>query len=40
VARDEAWVSVGGLLDMHFGYIFEENPNYGGDLQQQKKEEK
>jgi hypothetical protein len=28
------------MLDMHFGYSFEENPKYGGDAQQQKKEEK
>jgi hypothetical protein len=40
VARDEPQVSVGGLLDRHFGYSFEENPKYGGDAQQQKKEEK
>jgi hypothetical protein len=25
---------------MHFGYSFQENPKYGGDVQQQKKEEK
>jgi hypothetical protein len=25
---------------MHFGYSFEENPKYGGDAQQKKKEEK
>jgi hypothetical protein len=28
------------VLDRHFGYSFEENPKYGGDAQQQKKEEK
>jgi hypothetical protein len=37
-----AWVqvSVGGLLDRHFGYNFEENIKYGGCVQQQNKEGK
>jgi hypothetical protein len=28
------------MLDINFGYNFEENPKYRGDVQQQKKEEK
>jgi hypothetical protein len=33
-------VYLGHMLDMYFGYSFEENPKCGGDAQQQKKEEK
>jgi hypothetical protein len=40
VARDEPQVSVGGLLDRNFGYSFQENPKYGGYVQQKKKEDK
>jgi hypothetical protein len=40
VAWDEPQVSVGGLLDRHFGYNFHENPKYGGYAQQKKKEDK
>jgi hypothetical protein len=40
VAQDAPHVSVGGLLDRHFGYHFKENPKYGGYAHHQEKEDK